>query len=374
MSPRHYLDYASSAPLRPEAAQAIVEYASHALHADPGRPYQEGRLASALIEQARTELASMLEVSERQVIFTSSGTEAANFAIATARLDRPELPVVSSGVEHAAVRLTAEKTGPVIDLHVGADGTIDLEHLRSVLGQPVALVNCQFANHEVGTCQPVADVIALSHDAGVPVHVDACAAIGQLPVDLGALGADYVSLSGHKFGAPPGIGALVIGRAKRVRPVMHGGDQERARRAGFENALGIVGLGATARALRAADLAQLAARAGAFRDRLAEAVCSIEGVTVFGNLAQRVPHILCCGIDGVEAEGIVLGLDQAGIAVHSGSSCSSEAFEPSPVLQAMGVDAEHSLRVSVGWQTDDGDVAAFAEQFPKVVAALRALR
>ena len=375
MTSRHYLDHASISPLRPEAAAAIIEFASTTLHGDPSRPYSEGRQASAAIEQARDSLATMLGVNEREVIFTSSGTEAANFAnFAARRAEREQAPIVFSGVEHAAVRNSACQSGPVELLRVDNFGHVDLGHLEELLALRPALVNCQFANHEVGTLQPVHEVIRACRDAEVLVHVDACAAIGQLPVDLGELDADFVSLSAHKFGAPGGVGALVLRRGRRVVPLLLGGDQERARRAGMENALGIIALGAVADALAKPEVLEKAARAArAHSDKLWSAAQSVRGVVSFGDLEHRLPQLICLGVSGVEAEGIVLGLDQAAIAVHSGSACSGEAFEPSPVLQSMGVDAEHSLRISVGWSTTEEDVDAFTEQFARVVASLRSL-
>jgi cysteine desulfurase len=209
----------------------------------------------------------------------------------------------------------------------------------------------------------------------VLVHVDAVAAAGHVPTDLGALDADLVSVSAHKLGGPPGIGALVVRRGLRVEPFLVGGEQERARRAGFENVAAAVGFAGAVSALASEGHAaseETAAHRSA--DRLREAALAVPGVTEYGDIAQRVPHIVCLGVEGVEAEPVLLGLDQAGIAVHSGSSCSSESLEPSPVLQAMGVDAERSLRLSVGWSTSVADIDAFAAAFPRVVAGLRALR
>jgi cysteine desulfurase len=207
------------------------------------------------------------------------------------------------------------------------------------------------------------------------VHVDAVAAAGHVRLDLGALGADLVSVSAHKMGGPLGIGALVVRRGLRLEPFMVGGEQERARRAGLENVAGATGFGAAAAALTAPgalDGEESAARTRT--ERLAALAEAVEGVRLFGDRVDRLPHIVCIGVDGVEAEPVLLGLDQAGIAAHSGSSCSSETLEPSLVLEAMGVDADHSLRLSVGWSTTDEDVDAFGAAFGGVVASLRALR
>ena len=206
----------------------------------------------------------------------------------------------------------------------------------------------------MGTVQPVAEVVEHCRRLGIRTHVDAVAAAGHVPVDLDGLGADLVSVSAHKLGGPAGIGALIVRRGLRLEPFLVGGEQERARRAGLENVAAAIGFGAAAAAL--ADPDTLAAEEAAGRqwtDRARPAAERSSGVTAFGDPVGRLPHIVCLGVEGVEAEPVLLGLDQAGIAVHSGSSCSSETLEPSPVLEAMGVDGERSLRLSVGWSTTD---------------------
>jgi cysteine desulfurase len=209
----------------------------------------------------------------------------------------------------------------------------------------------------------------------VLVHVDAAAACGQVQLDLDELGADLTSVSAHKLGGPPGIGALIIRRGLRLDPFVVGGDQERARRAGLENLPAAVGFGAAARAL--ADdsaITEQERRARLLIERMAGAAASVEGVSLLGDRSNCLPHILAIAVGGVEAEPVLLALDRAGIAVHSGSSCASESLAPSPVLEAMGVDADRSLRVSVGWSSTDADAEAFAEAFPLAVASLRELR
>jgi cysteine desulfurase len=222
--------------------------------------------------------------------------------------------------------------------------------------------------------QPVAEVVNMCMNAGTPVHIDAAAAFGHVPVRFDELGADYVSVSSHKLGGPPGVGALVVRRGLRLAPLIVGGSEERARRAGAENVLGIVGFGAACAAL--AELGVLeaeAATATAQTSALLAAACGVSGVEVVGDPTDRVPHITCVAVGGVKGEAVLLSLDRAGIAVHSGSACSSEILEPSPVLEAIGADPEQSLRMSVGWSTTAADVAAFAKVFPGVVTDLRAL-
>jgi len=350
--------------------------------ADPGRVHTEGRLARAMVEDARDALAALLGTRPRQVVFTSGGTEAINAAVHGAVRGRPAgAAVVLADVEHSAVREASARLAPLARIDVDTNGSIAPEALAAALdrvsagGGAVALVHCQAANHEVGTVQPVAEAVQVAHGRGAWVHVDACAAAGQVPLALEDLGADLVSVSGHKFGGPPGVGALILRRGLRIEPLLVGGDQERARRAGLENVLGIVGLGAAAAALAAPGVLDAAAAEARRRSvALLQGATAIEGVRALGDPDNRLPHIACVTVDGVEAEGVVLGLDQAGVAVHSGSACSSEALVPSPVLEAMHVDADRSLRASVGWSTTDDDVEAFRAALPAVVTRLRALR
>jgi cysteine desulfurase len=248
--------------------------------------------------------------------------------------------------------------------------------VRTALAEPgLALVHCQWANHEVGTIQPVAEVVKACRERGVLVHLDAAAAAGHVAIDFDQLGADLLSISAHKLGGPHGIGALLVRRGLRVPPLLLGGAQERARRAGLENVAAAVGFGAAALELDDRRLIAEAAQASVFTDRLRAVAVAQPGVDTYGptHAGDRLPNLVCLGIDGVEAEAVLIGLDQAGVAAHSGSACSSELLEPSPVLAAMGVEAERSLRLSVGWSTTDADVAAAERALPLVIRRLRAL-
>ena len=340
--------------------------------ADPSRVHTEGRMARAALEAARTQVADFLGVRSRQVVLTSSGTEAINTAVWGVTQSRSGR-IALAGVEHSAVT-TASSRHDVASVRATSDGRIDPEALRGELESgEVALVHCQWANHEVGALQPLEEVIEISHRHGALVHVDACAAAGQVPIDLAATGADLVSVSAHKFGGPAGVGALVLAKGLRISPLLVGGAQERGRRAGMENVAAAAGFGAVAELLTGPQLSTEADAARLRTARILESVTSIEGVTVYGEPSLRLPHIVCIGVAGIEAEGILIGLDQAGIAAHSGSACSSEELEPSPVLAAMGVDADHSLRLSVGWSTTDEDIDALIAALPSVVGRLRAL-
>jgi len=349
--------------------------------ADPGRVHEEGRTVRAALEAAREEVAALFSVRPRQVIFTSGGTEAINAATWGATRAAPGAPVVVADVEHSAVRDSANALAPIALVPVDRHGRIELAAIAAALNDaPVrpALVHCQWANHEVATIQPVAEITAMCRAASVPVHVDAAAAAGHLECRLSDLDADFVSVSGHKFGAPPGVGALVVRRGSRTQPFILGGQQERGRRGGLENVPGILGFGAAAAALSARSGMAMAAEADQARRHISQllaAALRTPLVSLVGDPdpAGRLPHLVCLGVDGVEAEPVLLGLDRAGIAAHSGSACASESLEPSPVLAAMGADPSHSLRLSVGWSTTDADVAAFAGAFDRVVGELRGL-
>jgi cysteine desulfurase len=350
-------------------------------HGDPGRLHVEGRTTRVALEAARERVAALFGARPRELVFTSGGTEAVNAAVwgavTRATSTAPRTHVVTTAVEHSAV-LDACARDHIEPSIVGVDrqGRFDAAEVGAAIRDDTALVTVQLANHEVGTVQPAFDVCELARERGVLVHVDACAAAGHVAVDFRALGADLCSVTAHKLGGPKGAGALFVRRGLRIPPFVVGGAQERARRGGIENVAAAVGFGAAAEELaRDEGLAAEAAAASAHTERLATAVlASVDGVARFGDPVTRLPHMVCLGVEGVEAEPILLGLDQHGVAVHSGSACSSETFEPSPVLRAMGVDADHSLRASVGWSTTDADIDAFVDAFGPVVARLRELR
>jgi len=372
---RHYLDHASTSPLRPEAAAAIRDWLDGPA-ADPGRVHAEARAVRDAIERAREQVAALLAVRPRQVVFTSGATEAVHTAVWAAMWDRPGGAVLCAGVEHSSVRESSARLAPLVELPVDRLGRVDPAGVDAALGhagRAASLVHCQWANHEVGTVQPVEEVVERCRRAGVPVHVDAAAACGHLEIGLDD-GPEFVSVSAHKLGGPPGVGALVLGRSRRVAPLLVGGQQERGRRAGMENVCGILGFGAAAAALIGDTLGEEAAAARAHTARLVDAALAVPGTVQVGDPDRRLPHLVCIGVEGVEAEPVLLGLDRAGIAAHSGSACASEALEPSPVLAAMGADPNHSLRLSVGWSTSGEDVDAFAGAFGAVVASLRELR
>ena len=346
---------------------------------DPGRIHGEGMTARVEIEEARSTIASFFGARSREVVFTSGATESIASAVwgAAPRGTQILVPAIEhSAVREAAGALVEAGTHEVVSIGVDGAGRVDPAAIVDALTPATALVNLQWANHEVGTRQPVAEVVAACRAREVLVHIDAAAAAGHDPIDFRALDADLMSIAGHKFGGPPGIGVLLVRRGVRLRSLLRGGDQERARRAGLENTPAILGLAAACAALDPARLEDEAARQRSLTDRIVHAVRTkgtLAGVHVYGHVDDRAPHIVCLGIDGIEPQAVLLGLDQAGVAAHSGSACSSEALEPSPVLEAMGVDAHRSLRLSVGWSSTDADIDALLSALPITIARLRAL-
>jgi cysteine desulfurase len=339
---------------------------------DPGRIHAEGMTARLAVEEARERVATALGARPREVVFTSGATESIAMACYGAAEGRARRSVLAP-IEHSAVREWAAR-GDVTELAVSRRGRIDTAGIGPALdgGDGVGVVHCQRGNHEVGTLQPVADVIA-AVDGRSLVHVDGAAAAGHVPVAFADSGIDLLSVSGHKFGGPAGVGALLVRRGLRVPPLLVGGDQERARRAGMENVAGIAGFAAGLEAATASLDAEGAA-ARRLTDRvIAWAIEAVE-IEVLGDPVDRLPHLVCLGLAGVEPQPVLLGLDAAGVSVHSGSSCSSESIEPSPVLAAMGVDAERSLRISVGWSSTDDDIDRLLDALPRVLGDLRSLR
>ena len=362
---RHYLDHASTSPTRPVAVDAMSRWLGRA--GDPGRIHEEGLTSRAAVEEARDAVAAFLGCrSSREVVFTSGATESIATAVWGAA-ERGGHQVVTA-VEHSAVRLATEAAGETTLVGVDRVGRVDVDQVINALRPDTSCVHVQWANHEVGTVQPVHDVVAACRERGVLVHVDAAQAAGHVDIDFGALDADLLSVSAHKMGGPPGIGALLVRRGLRLRPLLRGGDQERARRAGMENVPAISGFGAACTAI---DVDVEAKQQRTLTQRVLDT--DIDGAVVYGDPVGRVPHLVCLGVLGIEPQAVLLGLDRAGIAAHSGSACSSEALEPSPVLEAMGVDAHRSLRISVGWSSTDDDIDALLDALPKVIADLRRL-
>lgn len=369
--PRHNLDHASTTPLRPAAREAMVE-ALEQSWGDPSRMHHDAMAARVALEDARDLVAEALGARPREVIFTSGATE--SIAAACWGGAQRGTNQVLTAVEHSAVRLAAERLGETRVAGVDGRGVVDPDEVLALADDATGVVHCQWINHEVGMCQPVEAVAVGLADRGRGrplLHVDVAQGVGHLPFAFAGSGFDLASVSGHKVGGPTGIGVLLVRRGIRVDPLLVGGDQERARRAGMENLVGAVGLAA---ALAAIDVDAEAATQHVLIDGLRSQLESVDGVTVHTDADVAAPHLICAGIADIEPQAVLLGLDRAGISAHSGSACASEGLEPSPVLEAMGVDAQRSLRLSVGWTSTAADVDAFGARFASIVADLRALR
>lgn len=355
---------------------------------DPGRIYSEALEARAIVESAREQVARFFGTTPRSVIFTGGATEAiATVVHGSAKRGRHH---VASPVEHSAVLKSIGVEAPATrSTLVGSDshGRVMPDDLLSAVVEETAVVHLQMANHEVGTLQDVKTAAGLCRERGVWLHVDAAQAAGHMDVNFDELGADFMSVSAHKFGGPTGLGALLVRRGARLEPLLAGGDQERARRAGLENVAAIAGFGAVCEAMKSgrkkgelgeegepSKLSSEAAEHYAMTNLIKERLAAIDGVEHIGHPVERAPHIACFSIADVEPQALVLDLDRRGIAVHSGSACSSESLEPSPVLAAMGHDSQRSLRISVGWSTTDADIEALLSAVPEALDSLRSLR
>lgn len=345
-----YLDYNATAPMRPEARDALLRALESP--ANPSSVHAAGRAARDVVERARAEVGALVGVPAGSVTFVSGGTEANALAIQSAKVDR----IIISAIEHDAVTETAKASGlPVELLPVDGKGVADLAWLAQALEQPgKALVCLMLANNETGVIQPVAEASALVRAHDGLLHVDAVQAAGKIAVDFSALGADTMALSAHKLGGPQGVGALVAGTRANVTRRQHGGGQERGRRAGTENVAGIASFGAAAKVAHE-GLASLAEQAH-WRDAFAQRL-KAEGAVVLGESADRLPQTLCFAGEGFGSEVQVMNMDLAGVMVSAGSACSSGKVKASRVVEAMGRSdlAPFALRVSGGWASTEDD-------------------
>jgi cysteine desulfurase len=379
-----YLDYAATTPVRPEVLEAMLPYLGTAAFGNPSSSHRFGRTARAGLEQARREVAQAVGVEPTQVIFTSGGTEADNHAVIggclAARARGDAMLAAVSAIEHKAVLAAAHQVkhlgGAEVILPVEANGLLDLDALTEVLLRKPSVVSVMWVNNEIGVVQPVREIAARCKDAGVLLHTDAVQAFGKIPVSFVDFPCTLASLSGHKIGAPKGVGALIVRDRKAVEALIHGGGQQFGIRPGTENVAGAVALGRAA-TLAVAELDAHATRLGALRDALAEQLrASVPDLVVHGAEAPRAPHVLNIGSPGTDSEAMLMQLDLAGIAASAGSACSTGAVEPSHVLTAMGVPRElalGSLRLSLGHETTTEDIARVVEVFPGVVAKVRQL-
>ncbi len=362
MSDRAYFDWNATTPLRDEARRAMIDALD--LPGNASSVHAEGREARKWIEGARTAIAHAVGALPKNLVFTSGGTEANALALAPG-LRRDGAPpverLVVSAIEHASVLAGGRFSQAAIErIGVTRDGIVDLGHLRELLhGRPPALVSIMLANNETGAIQPIAEAAEIVHAAGGFLHVDAVQAFGKIPFEMRALGADLLTVSAHKIGGPKGVGALVLAEGLAgLEPLLRGGGQELSRRAGTENVAGIAGFGAAAMAAMAC-LPSESGRLQRLQKRLEDGLRLTPGAIVFSSSVQRLLNTTLFTIPGLRAETAVIGFDLAGIAVSSGSACSSGKVQPSHVLEAMGFDrdiGQGAVRLSMGWSTRDADV------------------
>jgi cysteine desulfurase len=377
-SDRIYLDNAATTPLRGEVADAMREaFADSGFN--PSSLHAEGRRARAVLDRSRARIATLLGAQRHEITFTAGGTEADNQAVlGVCRAVAKPVHVVTSTIEHQAVLgaadcLRAEGT-EVTEVPVDGGGLVDPEAFAAALRPHTALASVMYANNEIGTVQPIAELARLARERGVLFHTDAVAAPCCLPVDVGRLGVDLLSLSAHKFGGPKGVGLLYVRDGVPIAPMLHGGGQEFGRRSGTENVLGIAGA-ASALQLAVDEQPQASARLADLRDRLEAGIrAAIPDVRVNGAASPRLANTTNVSFAGLESAALLIVLDLAGVAVSAGSACSSGVAQPSHVLAALGLRPRWqagAIRFSLGTSTVQSEIDRVLELLPRLVAELR---
>lgn len=384
MHPPVYLDHAATTPVRPEVLEAMLPYLGEHAFGNPSSGHRFGRAARAGLEQARREVAAAVGAEPSQVIFTSGGTEADNLGIvggALAARDRGDrMCACVSAIEHKAILAAAHYVvhlgGSETVLPVDGNGVLELDALDQALAERPAVVSVMWVNNEIGVIQPVQEIAERCHKADVAFHTDAVQAFGKVPISMQHLPCTLLTISGHKVGAPKGIGALIVRHRKAVEAIIHGGGQQFGIRPGTENVAGAVALGRAAQ-LAVAEQAEEARRLQRLGDALVERLrAAVPDLVLTAEHGPRAPHIVNVCIPGADSEALLMHLDLAGVAVSGGSACSTGAIEPSHVLTALGVPRELALgaiRFSFGHTTTDADIARAAEVLPAVVDKVRKL-
>lgn len=376
---RIYLDHAATTPVDPAVAQAMQPYLD-AVFGNPSAVYRDGQAAQAGVEEARRQVAALLKAEPASIFFTSGGSESDNWAIkGTAFALRARgRHLITTAIEHPAVLGTCaflERCGfEITYLPVDSVGLVDPKALKAAIQDDTILVSVMAANNEIGTVEPIAELAAVAHAAGVRFHTDAVQACGNVSMDVRALDVDLLSLSGHKFYGPKGIGALYVRPGCKLEPLIHGGEQERGRRAGTENTAAIVGIGAAA-ALAAADQAAGARREAALRDALIAGLTAIPGVRLTGHPERRLPGNASFCFDDLRSEALLTALDLAGIEASGGSACTAGSLNPSHVLTAIGVPenrARNALRLTLGRGTTAKQIEQTVTAVRRIVERLRA--
>lgn len=376
---RIYMDNAATTATRPEVLEAMLPYFTQH-YGNPSSIHAFGRDARRAMENARKQVAAALNCEPREVYFTAGGSESDNWAIRCALQNKQGKHIITSAIEHHAVLHTCEymeKQGyEVTYLPVDEFGIVSVEDVKNAIRPDTALITIMAANNEIGTIQPIEEIGKIAKEAGILFHTDAVQAIGAIPVDVKEWNVDMLSLSGHKFHAPKGVGALYIRKGIRISNLIYGGAQERGLRAGTENLPGIVGLG-KAIELAVAELQEYSERLTMLRDKLIDGIlANIPDVQLNGHRTQRLPGNVNVSVRYVEGEALLMRLDLAGIAASSGSACTSGSLDPSHVLLAIGLPheiAHGSLRLSLGNDTTEEDVDYVIETLPNIVNTLRAM-
>jgi cysteine desulfurase len=378
---RTYLDYAATTPMRSEVAEAMRPYFTEAF-GNPSTIYSYGLEAKGAVEAARTKVARLINAREEEIVFTSGGTEADNYAlIGTAyAAEGKKDHIITSAIEHHAILETAkflETRGfKVTYLPVDKYGIVNPDDVKKAITAKTVLISVMHANNEIGTVEPVEQIGSVAREAGVYFHTDAVQTAGHIPVDVEKIGTSLLSISAHKLYGPKGVGILYVRKGTRITPLIHGGEQEKGRRSGTENVPGIVGLG-TAAELAQGELEQEVVRIRQLRDRLVDGIKEkITDIKFNGHPETRLPNNINICVAYVEGESMALNLDLEGVCASTGSACSSASSEPSHVLSAIGVPPEishGSLRFTLGKWTNGQDVDRVLEVLPRIVAKLRAM-
>ncbi len=379
---RIYLDHNATTPIHPQVVERMAATLRDT-YGNPSSVHHFGQQAKAALDEARSAVAALIGAEPSEVVFTSGGTEGDNFAIrgaAEALEAGGRRHLITCAIEHEAVLNTikalAKRGWRTTVLSVGEAGIVNPADLQAALTDDTALVSIMHANNEIGTIQPIGELAGLAHEQGALFHTDAVQSAGKLSIDVKRLGVDLLTISAHKFYGPKGVGATWVRRGLRLLPILYGGKHERSRRAGTENVAGIVGMGVAAR-LAVPTMGSEAERLAALRDHLETAVlAAIPGTAINGARAQRVPNTTNISFDRTEAESLLIALDLAGIAVSTGSACSSGTLEPSHVLKAMGLPphrTQNSIRFSLGHATSAADIERVVAVLPGIVDKLRSL-
>ena len=372
-----YFDHAATTPVDRRVLERMLPFFCD-VYGNPSELHKQGREARAAVESARAQVAAAIGAGDKEIVFTAGGTEADNLAL-FGYLQRFEPGhFIISAIEHPAVMEPARalnRLGWAVDfIPVDGDGVIDVDAYEQAFRDDTRLASVMYANNVVGSMQPVAELARIAHEKGAVFHTDAVQCVGSVPIDVGALGVDMLSLSGHKLYGPKGSGALYVKRGTRLTPLLHGGGHERRLRSGTENVPGIVGLGAAVE-LAEAEMAATRPRLEALRDHLVRGVLeSVPDVRHLGHPTERLPGNVAFTVRYIEGESMLLQLDTHGFMVSSGSACASGSLEPSHVILALGLGAEEahgSLRLSLGRENTQAEADAFIEVFPAIVDKLR---